>query len=773
VKTDITCLRQLADFVASFERSPSEVDLELFRELLYSVSETLSSQLSSDLSQFFAKLDIDGLINVLKQRQNELFVTTKIQESFVGISQSLKESQKSDDEAVYYKMSGEAKLASQELFETLLVRFDGDLALIKSYLSKQTEELKIQFQAQKINYSDYKKLTTYLASLRGKTTYRAMQNYVKAGEITETIDQTQGLRGLLGGKKEAPHKIESTLAMSGLKEVLLGLKNLKSKNVSGKSKSQSEEMWQNSQAYEKLVQKLEAALANQTQNLNADSLRLMAEVGFSAQTLTKFQRLVEKVVPIKFRRKIVLTTLAVASLFGIGATAVNSYQTSQAEQQRQQEIVALTEQFNQEWEDEVVAPEKQIAAQQDQVDQEKQTDSIPENPVSKETAEFSEALDVLRPFYRETVLPSRMEFFNQLPEDIRMRYFEAIGGPEKIDNKIVTIVVMGKDTTGERYGLDKDGNPLGRNDQTIVLLIDIKNNKISAVSIPRDIAIPTGMYGTATPSTFNGFTWVNQEHSTENGSYVSLDRSYAQLAITEATGYFIDGMVEFDFKSAADLIDKLFPDGVQITMTDSFVPENEILGKISGYRRNGYKPFVKGETYAFDGAALVQFLRARETRSGDTYQRESDATALMLEISKQMLNQIFTASSIEELAQRIDAIKMTLESGKSLETEGHLMGYFWGTKKDSTYVLLDLIDKIGIKSIYDLTRSWVINGSVVAPQFESYSPKTEEMEAASWFEHKTVFPGGNNQKDPYGQERNPLKFWDYFRQKVADLVKNN
>jgi len=144
VKTDITCLRQLADFVASFERSPSEVDLELFRELLYSVSETLSSQLSSDLSQFFAKLDIDGLINVLKQRQNELFVTTKIQESFVGISQSLKESQKSDDEAVYYKMSGEAKLASQELFETLLVRFDGDLALIKSYLSKQTEELKIQ-----------------------------------------------------------------------------------------------------------------------------------------------------------------------------------------------------------------------------------------------------------------------------------------------------------------------------------------------------------------------------------------------------------------------------------------------------------------------------------------------------------------------------------------------------------------------------------------------------------------------------------------------------
>ena len=377
----------------------------------------------------------------------------------------------------------------------------------------------------------------------------------------------------------------------------------------------------------------------------------------------------------------------------------------------------------------------------------------------------------MKNYYDNVILPNRMRHLESLSEEERLKIFEAIGGPENLDNGFFTVVVMGKDTTGDRYGVDKDGMPLGRNDQTIVVMIDINNNKISAVSIPRDIAIPRNMYGESSPLTFNGLTWVDQNHMTENGGYVSLDREIAQKVLTDATGKYVDGMVEFDFTSTATLVDALFPEGVKIKMNDSFVPENEVLGKISGYRKGGYKSFIEGETYKFNGEAVVALLRSRETRLGDSYMRENDAARLITQIMKQMVEQFAHVNSYTELNERFNSLTSLIESTNNLENSGHLRAHFWGKDNRPTVFFKDILGKVGIEQLWEFAKAWQLKGDLVLPEFGYWSPSVKDMVAAPSYEHKVVFRSGVNKNDVAGYERNRVKFWGYLREKVDEFLK--
>jgi anionic cell wall polymer biosynthesis LytR-Cps2A-Psr (LCP) family protein len=396
------------------------------------------------------------------------------------------------------------------------------------------------------------------------------------------------------------------------------------------------------------------------------------------------------------------------------------------------------------------------------------------------TVEKIKTLELLRKYYDDTILPGRQNHLAGLSEEDRLKMLESVGGEENLNNGLFTVVIIGKDTWGEEGkeggGFDSNGNALGRNDQTQVVFVDINNNTINVISIPRDIALPTNMYGPSTPSNFNGLTWIDQVHSTEDGKYISLDREIAQKVITDATGYYVDGIVEFDFESAETIVDVLFPDGVEVTMQDTFYPECAPLGEISGIGNDGrYKPFLKGETYTFHGNEIVWLLRSRKTRQGDTYQREGDAAIIISELMVKMIHQFVDVNNPAELGQRLNSLKSLKESIISLESSGHLQGHFWGESKDPSTLLTDLLRVIieEPEKMWNTAVSYNTYGREVFPTISYYSPKTEEMVAAPGREHKVVFPSGVRINNPEELERNPLVFWSYLREKVKLLIKGD
>lgn len=664
----------------------------------------------------------------------------------------VKKSRKSvGKESVVLTDSSRADLSGH--FDQILDHFGGDLARVKDYVNDFGQNQKLLLEQKLITKEEYKKSLLITSSMRGKATYRAYQNYIYTKSNEKISKKSTGLRGLFYGKKSAKADTEELKDITH-SPITVMKEWSKSKKESGGGSS--DEVWVSSRKYEKTRNQLEKYWKNKGEVLDQESTRLLKEANIDSKSLKKAKKKISTTAP-SWRQKVVLGALGVGILWG----GVNTAQARASAYQAQTEIAASTEQFQMEW--------SQNTAEPDQAAKETET---PESVSTPEKIEKVETLELLRRYYNETILPGRINHLDTLSKEDRLKVFEAIGGPENIDNGLFTVAIMGKDTTGDRYGADKDGNPLGRNDQTIVVLVDINNNQVSAVSVPRDLALPAKMYGEATPNTFNGLTWINQFHSTENGGYVPLDREVAQRVITDAVGYYVDGMVEFDFESTATLVDSLFPDGVKIEMSDTFVPENEILGKISGYRKGGYNAFQEGQTYKFKGEAIVALLRARETRKGDSYQRENDASRIVSQLMMQMVTQFAEVQSPTELADRLESLKSLMESTDSLENTGHLRGHFWGEDQKPSSVFLDLLGKVGVDGMWNTARAYQTYGDEVIPEFSYFSPSTEDMVAAPWYEHKVVFPEGVDPKDPYQQQRDPLVFWSFLRENVKSLVEN-
>lgn len=707
----------------------------------------------------------------------------------------IKKSRKTKKESLV--LSIDAKEDLDKYFESLAEFFNGDLMQVKDYANKFGKEQKALYDQDLISESEYKKSLLLASSIRGKATYKAYKNYVYTKNSEKITSKFSGLRGIFYSKKAAA---EDAVHLNDSVQDPVSVMKEWSKLKKEDGNKSNQDVWISAQKYEKARLELEKYWTDKGALLDQDSQRLLAEANISPKALKKAKGKLSQLAT-SWKKKIVLGAFSLGILFGgIKAAQAKIQSTIQS-----QAISAATEQFYAEWSagsedpdpisiatniensDELEADESENSEEglagegesetdlTDDVSKEEQISE--ESSVSEEVTatpekiEKIQTLELLRKYYTDSVLPGRINHLNNLSKEDRQKIFESIGGPENIDNGLVTIAILGKDTTGDRFGADKDGNPLGRNDQSVVVIIDINNNQISVVSIPRTIAIPAGMYGKSTPDNINGLTWIDQAHPTQDGGYVPLDREIAQRVITDAVGYYLDGMVEFDFESTATLIDSLFPDGVKIEMSDSFVPENDVLGRISGWKKGGYKPFVEGKTYRFNGEAIVALLRARETRKEGAYQRESDASRVIAQLIEQMVKEFLSVDTPQALGNRIESIKLLAESTEQLEDSGNLRAHFWGERQRPTSILLNVLSSVGLDAMWNTAKSYQIHGEDILPTFAYFSPAAEDMVAAPGRDHHSFFESGIDENDPYKHQRNPLKFWDSLRQKVKSLVK--
>ncbi len=380
-------------------------------------------------------------------------------------------------------------------------------------------------------------------------------------------------------------------------------------------------------------------------------------------------------------------------------------------------------------------------------------------------------LELLQSSYLDTILPSRIDHLNGLNQIDREKMIESIGGNENIDNGKIVLGIFGKDTDGDRNGVDINGDPLGRNDISIVVVVDIKDkNKVTIASIPRTIALPYHMYGPSTPNIINGLTWIDQANPTKDGGYVPLDRSIAQRLLTDASGYYVDGVVELDFTSATQIVDAIFPNGVSVQMSDTFRPENNILGKINGIKGGDYAPLIVCETYNLTGEQIVALIRARETRKGGTYQRESDASRIIVNILKQMMSQYKDVNDIGDVVSRISEGADLVNVVGELETSRNIRGYFWGKDIPPSELLYSILRAIDPEDVWKAAGSYNEYGEEMFPDFDYFSPQSTVMVAAPHRNNQVFFKSGIDINDAAGHQRNPLLFWSDMRIMMSDHV---
>ena len=321
------------------------------------------------------------------------------------------------------------------------------------------------------------------------------------------------------------------------------------------------------------------------------------------------------------------------------------------------------------------------------------------------------------------------------PETEKTEYLGKIGGAERLNNNTICFGLLGKDSGAE--GRDSE---FGHADQFHGLCYDINNNTVTILTIPRHLKLPE-INGVSA----NGITWIDQSRVATEG-YQQIDREVARDVFEDAFGVPFDGVFEIDMNGFTQVINTLFPKGIDITIEEgeSFVPENEVIGKISGYKEGGYKPFEEGRTYTFHGDELLAFVRSRYTSKEGYFDREERASGTMTQLlqamSEQLTHELKDPFKAPTAIANLIQITQTLES---LEADGS-MRMTWNlefndpdeaqagqkSRMFSDFMQIALMSMMNPKNLGTLIRMAASGGvdRSLIPEFQRFqiSPEAEE-----------------------------------------------
>lgn len=231
-------------------------------------------------------------------------------------------------------------------------------------------------------------------------------------------------------------------------------------------------------------------------------------------------------------------------------------------------------------------------------------------------------------------LDARLDRLERMPTQEQQVYLGTIGGAENLNNEIICLGIIGTDRTTEGGHRSYE---FGHTDQAHLVCYNIRENTATVVTIPRHLDLPENDGGADVAAV----TWRDNPES-QSGRDRPMGHEIFMRTFTDMSGMPVDGVVEFSMDGAAQFIDAFFPQGVKITIEqgEGFVPENEVLGRIAGYKEGGYKAFAEGETYRFDGEALVAFMRSRFTSKEGYFDREKRASDVMGQLIKVLVDNV-------------------------------------------------------------------------------------------------------------------------------------
>ena len=257
-------------------QNPDNLSADLYGEVMPEVVREYAGRLSDQKSlDWLTTLDIETGIENLRHEQNTAFTGRIMDLTIKNIQGDFNEIK---SEVLRFKMTAAARVESQRVFEQLVDRFDGDLMKVKDYVNGYAGEVKDRYITGKIGEAEYKKSLTFIASVRGKSTYRAFENYVKVEMAKKVIDQASGISGILGGRKKAAERMQNVLSTSGVGTVMSNWKQI-SEEFRKRQHITAEEVWTNAQTMERTAKIIDEYWRKRRETLDQDSLRLLTDVG--------------------------------------------------------------------------------------------------------------------------------------------------------------------------------------------------------------------------------------------------------------------------------------------------------------------------------------------------------------------------------------------------------------------------------------------------------------------------------------------------------------
>jgi LCP family protein required for cell wall assembly len=191
--------------------------------------------------------------------------------------------------------------------------------------------------------------------------------------------------------------------------------------------------------------------------------------------------------------------------------------------------------------------------------------------------------------------------------------------PSNANTTAFNVLVMGSDA--------RPGQTLGHTDTILLAHIDLSNNKISAVSIPRDTRVHLDGYG------YTKLTSVQYIMQANKGTKQGVEE--AVKAISRLTGVPINYYVETNFEGFQSMVDAL--GGIQMN-----VPMDVNIGSQA----------IKAGTHSFKGETVLSLVRERHSLANGDYGRQQ----LQLEALKGIGKEALSPSNITKLPSLVSSV---------------------------------------------------------------------------------------------------------------------
>lgn len=171
---------------------------------------------------------------------------------------------------------------------------------------------------------------------------------------------------------------------------------------------------------------------------------------------------------------------------------------------------------------------------------------------------------------------------------------------ELLDNGRITWLILGLDTGDYQDRESHYGNE-GRADVILVVSVDIHTGNLVVVSGNRDLRVPE-LKG----DPINTMTWYEYD---QTGQLVLRKDELPRTILEDATGIPIDTVVELNFDSTIEMIDLLFPNGLEMPMPEahSFYAGRDETGKEWYFRADEGK-----DTMRMTGRDVLMYARVRK-----------------------------------------------------------------------------------------------------------------------------------------------------------------
>lgn len=215
---------------------------------------------------------------------------------------------------------------------------------------------------------------------------------------------------------------------------------------------------------------------------------------------------------------------------------------------------------------------------------------------------------------------------------------EVLGASDQ-EPDIMRILILGIGGAGH------DGSLL--TDTIILASVDLKNNRVGMLSIPRDLAFPRGD-GT--------FEKINARHAWEEQAHPGEGAVRTAKEFSDFFGISIDHVVRIDFRGFASLIDAV--GGVDVNVANSFTdtqyPTDDDLYQTISFR--------KGMQH-MDGSTALIFTRSRHGNNGEgsDFARSARQQLVILALRQKLLT-LNTLGDPSKLAKLYQAVTSHVQS---------------------------------------------------------------------------------------------------------------